>query len=146
MIRVSAVNESNADVVWRAHDLLSDEQGLRTTTADIEIVGGDQSLTLVGRVRTETLYNLADSLARTAAGAWPVDNQLINDEQLAMQISTEIGMDPRTADADLRIDVFLGVVRVVGSVRQLQEREAALELAAAMPGAIRVEDHMSLVR
>lgn len=146
MIRVSAVNEANAEVVWRAHDLMSDEQGLRTTTADIEIVGGDQSLTLLGRVRTEVLYDHADQLAHKAAGAWSVDNRLINDEQLAMQISGRIGTDPRTANADLRIDVFLGVARVIGAVHGQQQREAVLELTASVPGVARVEDLTSIAR
>lgn len=48
MIRVSTVNESNAEVVWHVYDLLAEEQGLRTTTADIEIAGGDQSVVLDG--------------------------------------------------------------------------------------------------
>lgn len=146
MIHVSAVNEANAEVVWRAHDLMSDEQGLRTTTADIEIVGGVQSLTLLGRVRTETLYDLADRLARKGAGGWSVDNRLIDDGQLAMRISSKVGSDPRTADADLRFDVFLGIVRVIGAVHGQEQREAVLELAASVPGVARVEDLTSIAR
>lgn len=146
MIRVSAVNDASAEVVWRAHDLMSDQQGLRTTTADIEIAGGDQLLTLSGRVRTRVLYEMADRLTRQAAGDWPVDNRVISDEELALQIATRIGKDPRTADSDLRVDVFLGVARLVGEVDGQQQRDAALELAAGVPGVARVEDHSSLAR
>ncbi len=146
MIRVSAVNESNAEVAWRVHDLMDEEQGLRTTTADIEILGGDQALTLVGRVRTESLYDMADHLARKAAGSWSVDNRLIDDERLTMQVSTRIGTDPRTVQAGVRIDVFFGVVRVTGSLHGQQEREAVLELAAKVPGVVRVEDMTSIER
>lgn len=146
MIRISAVDEANADVVQRAHDMLDDEQGLRTTTADIEIVGGDQSLVLAGRVRTQVLYDMADRLARQAAGAWTVDNQLISDEQLAIQISTRIGSDLRTASADVRVDVFLGVARMVGVVAGQEQRAAVLELAGGVAGVVRVEDHLSIER
>ena len=146
MIRVTAVNEANAEVVWRAHDLMSDEQGLDTTTANSEIVGGDQSHTLLGRLRTEELFELADQLARKAAGGWSVENRLIDDAQLAMRISNKVGADPRTANADLRVDVFLGVVRLIGAVQDRQQREAALELAASVPGVARVEDHTAMAR
>ena len=146
MIRVSGVNDSNAEVVWRVHDLMDEAQGLRTTTADIEIVGGDHSITLVGRIRTEPLYDLADHLARQAAGSWTVDNQLIDDERLAMQVSTRIATDPRTAETGLWIDVFFGVVRVTGSLHGQQEREAVLELAASVPGVVSVEDMTSIER
>lgn len=146
MIRISAVDEANADVVQRAYDMLDDEQGLRTTTADIEIVGGDQSLVLAGRVRTQVLYDMADRLARQAAGAWTVDNQLISDEQLAIQISTRIGSDLRTASADVRVDVFLGVARMVGVVAGQEQRAAVLELAGGVAGVVRVEDHLSIER
>lgn len=146
MIRISAVDEANADVVQRAYDMLDDEQGLRTTTADIEILGGDQSLVLAGRVRTQVLYDMADRLARQAAGAWTVDNQLISDEQLAIQISTRIGSDLRTASADVRVDVFLGVARMVGVVAGQEQRAAVLELAGGVAGVVRVEDHLSIER
>lgn len=146
MIRVSGVSDANAEVVWRVHDLMEEEQGLRTTTADIEIVGGDQSVTLLGRVRTEILYDLANRLARQGAGLWTVDNRLIDDERLAMQVSTRIATDPRTAETGLWIDVFFGVVRVTGSLHGQQEREAVLELAASVPGVVSVEDMTSIER
>ncbi len=146
MIRVSTVDESNAEVVWRVHDLLADEQGLRTTTADIEIVGGDRSVVLQGRVRTNILYEMADRLARTGAGVWPVDNRLINDEALAMQISTRVGLDPRTADANVRTDVYLGVAHLAGTVQSGEQRQAVLALAGATPDVVRVEDRLAVAR
>ena len=146
MIRVSTVNESNAEVVWRVHDLLAEEQGLRTTTADIEITDEDQSIVLAGRVRTEILYDMADRLARQAAGSWAVDNRLISDEALIIQMATKAGIDPRTADADVRFDVFLGVAQVVGTVHSQQQREALLDLAGSVPGVSRVEDHTAIAR
>lgn len=146
MIRVSTVNESNAEVVWRVYDLLAEEQGLRTTTADIEITDGDQSIILAGRVRTEVLYGMADRLARQAAGSWAVDNRLISDEALIVEMAAMAGSDPRTADADVRFDVFLGVAHVSGTVRSQQQREALLELVASVPGVSRVEDETALAR
>lgn len=146
MIRVSTVNESNAEVVWRVHDLLAEEQGLRTTTADIDIAGGDQSIMLAGRVRTEILYDMADRIARRAADPWTVENHLINDESLTIEMATKAGMDPRTADADVRFDVFLGVAHVLGTVRSQQQREVLLLLAGSVPGVSRVEDHTEIER
>lgn len=146
MLRVTVVDESSAEVVWRVHDTLSEEQVLRTTTADIEILDNGQSIVLRGRVRTRILFDLADRLARVAAGDWPVDNQLIDDERLTMQLSSAAGLDPRTASANVRFDVFLGVAHVLGVVQDSQQREAILELAAGVPGLVRVEDQTSLAR
>ncbi|MEZ4769181.1 MAG: BON domain-containing protein [Caldilineales bacterium] len=146
MIRVSTVNESNSEVVWRVHDQLAEEQGLRTTTADIEISGGDQVIVLAGRVRTQILYDLADRIARRAAGSWSVDNRLISDEALTIQTATKAGKDPRTADADVRFDVFLGVAHVLGKVGSQQQHDALLELAGSVPGVNRVEDHTVIAR
>lgn len=146
MIRVSTVNESNAEVVWHVYDLLAEEQGLRTTTADIEIAGGDQSVVLDGRVRTQILYDMADRIARTAAGSWTVDNRLVNDEALTIQMATKAAADPRTADANVRFDVFLGVAHVLGTVGSQQQRETVLELAGSVHGVSRVEDHTALAR
>jgi osmotically-inducible protein OsmY len=146
MIRVAESHDASAEIAWRAYDLLSEEQGLRTTTADIEISAQDNTVFLKGRVRTNILYDLADRLARQSTEGVQVYNSLINDEQLAVDIASRVGRNPRSARANVRFDVFLGAVTVNGSVHNADERAAVLELAAATPGVVRVEDHITLLR
>ncbi|MCA9871881.1 MAG: BON domain-containing protein [Anaerolineae bacterium] len=61
-------------------------------------------------------------------------------------MATQAAADPRTADANVRFDVFLGVAHVLGTVGSQQQRETVLELAGSVHGVSRVEDHTALAR
>jgi osmotically-inducible protein OsmY len=63
-----------------------------------------------------------------------------------MDLAARLAADPRTATANVRFEVFLGVAYLGGTVNGPEQRAAALELAGQTPGVIKVEDRLSIAR
>lgn len=146
MITVSIKDDNASSVARQVYDQLWSEQGLRTTTADIEIEAEQGAVALNGRVRTGILRRQADRLARMGLNGWQLHNNLIADDHLAMDMAARLAADPRTAAANVRFEVFLGVAYLGGTVNSPEQRAAALQLAGQTPGVDKVEDRMGLVR
>jgi osmotically-inducible protein OsmY len=134
MISISASTEDAKDVAQRAFDYLSEEQALRTTTSDILIEAEAGVLALKGRVRTNNLRGMAHRLAKAASDGWQLRDELVSDEDLALEIASRVAMDPRTARTDVRCEVYLGSANLKGVVHSTAQRDAALELARSVPG------------
>lgn len=146
MITVSIKDENAGSVAQQVYDRLWAEQGLRTTTADIEIEAQEGMVALNGRVRTQILRSQADRLARMGLNGWQLHNNLIADDHLAMDLAARLAADPRTATANVRFEVFLGVAYLGGTVTSPEQRAAALDLAGQAPGVVKVEDRMGVIR
>ena len=145
MIEVSAKGEKAEEVAWRAYDLMADQQALRTTTSDIRIEAEEGRLSLMGRVRTNLLSEMAERLAKAAANGWQLENHLLSDQALAQALALKIGMDSRTASANVRFEVFLGAAYLKGVVHSQEQRSAVLELAAQVPGVVKVQDNLAVI-
>lgn len=146
MITLSIKDDKASAVADRVYDRLWSEQGLRTTTADIAIEAVEGAVTLNGRVRTGLLRGQADRLARAGLNGWQLHNNLIADDQMTMELAARLAMDARTAAANVRIDVYLGVAFLSGTVQDEPQRDAVLELANRTANVVRVEDHLVLAR
>lgn len=146
MIKVSIKDETASSIADQVYDRLWSEQGLRTTTADIEVEAVAGAVALNGRVRTQILRRQAERLARAGLNGWQLHNNLIADDRLAMDLAARLAADPRTATANVRFEVFLGVAYLGGTVTSPEQRAAALELAGQAPGVIKVEDRLSIAR
>ncbi len=146
MITVSIKDEAASSVAAKVYDRLWSEQGLRTSTADIVIAAEAGAVALNGRVRTNNLRRQAERLARVSVNGWQLHNNLIADDQLAIDLAARLAADPRTVTANVRFEVYLGVAYLSGVVNSPEQRAAALELAAQTPGVIKVEDHLTLAR
>ncbi|HSN73461.1 MAG TPA: BON domain-containing protein [Anaerolineae bacterium] len=146
MIKVSIKDETASSMASQVYDQLWSEQGLRTTTADIEIEAAAGAVTLNGRVRTQLLRRQAERLARAGLNGWRLHNNLIADDRLAMDLAALLAADPRTAAANVRFEVFLGVAYLGGTVNSSEQRAAALELAGQAPGVIKAEDRLTIAR
>jgi osmotically-inducible protein OsmY len=144
MIKLFITDENASAVAEQVYDQLWSEQGLRTTTADIEIEAAQGTVMLNGRVRTGILRRQADRLARASLDGWQLQNNLIADDAVAMDVAGRLGMDSRTATANVRIEVFLGSVYLSGFVHSEQQRAAVLDLARHTPNVDRVEDQLAL--
>lgn len=142
MIKLSVKDESAGGVAGQVYEQLWSEQGLRTSTADIEIEAAEGVVTLNGRVRTGVLRRQADRLARAGLNGWQLHNNLIADDQVAMDLAARLAADTRTAAANVLIDVYLGSAYLNGAVQSEQQRAAVLELANRTPNVARVEDHL----
>ena len=145
MITVSATGEKAQEMAWKAYDRMWEEQGLRTTTADISIEAVEGALTLNGRVRTNNLHDLADRLARAAIDGWLLHNNLVSDEVLAWALASKLAADRRTVDANVRFEVFMGVAYLKGTVRSKDQHAAVLDLAGQVPSLVRLEDQLTVV-
>ena len=146
MIKVSIKDEKASSVAGQVYAQLWSEQGLRTTTADIEIEAAAGAVALNGRVRTQALRGQAERLARAGLNGWQLHNNLIADDQIAMALAARLATDPRTATANVRFEVFLGVAYLGGTVNSSEQRAAALELAGQAPGVIKAEDRLTIAR
>lgn len=146
MITVSAEGEQAERVAWQVHDLLAQEQALRTTTSDIVVEASEGLLKLKGRVRTNLLRNLAQRRAQVAANGWHLQNRLVSDEAIGLSLAGRLAMDPRTAAANIRIEVYLGTVYLKGFAQTMGQRAAAVELANTEAGVRGVEDLVSIQR
>ncbi|HRI56748.1 MAG: BON domain-containing protein [Anaerolinea sp.] len=146
MIKLSVKDESTSAAADQIFSQLWSEQGLRTTTADIEIVATQDAVALNGRVRTGLLRRMADRLARSSLNGWQLHNNLVADDQMAMDLAARLASDARTADANLRIEVYFGSVVLVGAVQSDAQRAVVLELVRQAPHVTRVEDHLTLAR
>lgn len=145
MITVSATDERAQQLAWKVYDLMWEEQGLRTTTADIAIEAAEGVLTLTGRVRTNNLHELAERLARVAVDGWQLQNNLVSDEALALALASKLAADRRTMDANVRFEVFMGVAYLKGTVRSKEQHATVLDLVAQVPNVVRLEDQLAVV-
>lgn len=146
MITVSIKDENAGAVANQVYRQLWSEQGLRTTTADIEIEASEGAVALNGRVRTRTLRGQAERLARAGLNGWQLHNNLIADDQLAMDLAARLATDPRTASANVRFEVYLGAVYLTGGVDSEQQRAAVAEIVGRAANVVKVEDHLVVVR
>lgn len=146
MITVSIKDENAGAVADQVYRQLWSEQGLRTTTADIEIEAVEGAVALNGRVRTHTLRGQAERLARAGLNGWQLRNNLIADDQLAMDLAARLAADPRTASANVRFEVYLGVVYLTGRVDSEQQRAAVVEVVSRAANVVKIEEHLVIVR
>ncbi len=146
MIRLNIKDESAGVVAGQVYEQLWSEQGLRTTTADIEIEAAEGAVALNGRVRTGIMRRQADRLARAGLNGWQLHNNLIADDQVAMDLAARLAADARTVAANVLIDIYLGSAYLKGTVQSELQRAAVLELANRTPNVVTVEDHLVLGR
>lgn len=146
MIKVSLKDERAGVVADRIYSQLWAEQSLRTTTADIEIEAEQGAVALNGRVRTQIQRRLAERLAQAGLNGWQLHNNLVADDQLAIDLAGRLAVDPRTATANVRFEAYLGVVYLSGTVHGEQQHTAVLELARQSPDVVKVEDRLAVLR
>ena len=144
MIRVVAEDEEAERLAWQVYDSLAVQQSLRTTTSDGGGEGRGGHLSLNGRGRNTLMRSWADRQAKGAMNGWQLRNNRISDESLALKLASRLAADPRTATADVRLEVFLGTVYIKGVAHSAQQRDAVRELIAAEPSVRGVEGSLAI--
>jgi osmotically-inducible protein OsmY len=107
---------------------------LRVDLEGINVTAIDGVLWLRGHVSSELNRRLAQDLVSELHGLAELHNELIADPDLAASVSQALGADPRTADERIGVYSVLGSVRLRGAVHTAAAREAAAQLANAIPG------------
>jgi osmotically-inducible protein OsmY len=64
---------------------------------------------------------------------------------LALELAAKLAMDPRTATANVRTEIFLGAAHLKGVVKGQGQHQAVLELAQQVPGITSINDLLTVV-
>ncbi len=122
------------------------------TSINVDTHGG--VVTLFGMVPTEAAKSAAETEAKKVDGVKRVDNKLqvvaesaqpavkANDAEIKDAIAARV--DESIEDADIRVEVADGVVRLTGTVERQMDRLRALTSARTTPGVRAVVDELQL--
>ncbi len=94
----------------------------------------DGVLYLDGNISSSLRGEIVEDQAVGVQGLLGVKNRLIGDDQLASDVASALGRDPRTRDLPIGVYPRLGSVRLSGAVHNEQQKAAAEEIASKILG------------
>lgn len=115
------------DIVFDLNFLHIDLKGMRLRVLD-------SVLYMEGNVSSALRGELARDQVAGVTGLLEIKNDLIGDDTLAADIARALGQDERTRDLPIGVYPQLGVVRLGGSVRTAQQKEAAIAITRSFEG------------
>jgi len=120
----------------RIQNVLQDYDPIRTTESQIAVTPENGKVILTGHVPSLAIKQLAARLASGVSGVQKVENSLIADTEVEQAVAWALATDPRTrlTTERIQISVWLGRVMLKGPVLTEAVREAAEEIAGAVPG------------
>lgn len=107
---------------------------LRIDLPSIAIHAIDGAVWLKGHVSSDLNRRLVGDQLTHIVGLAEVHNELVADTDLASSVSFALARDPRTAGQHVGVYPRLGEVRLRGAVRTPEARQAATQIAEAVPG------------
>lgn len=107
---------------------------LRIDLPAIQIHAIDGAVWLTGHVSSDLNRRLAQDQLTNIEGLAEVHNELMSDNDLASAVSFALARDPRTAGEHVGVYPRLGEVHLRGAVRTPEARQAATQIAQAVPG------------
>ncbi len=125
---------SDEALAAEVHAAIENYPRLRIDLEGIEIHAIDGVVWLIGYVSSELNRRLVQDQLTNIRGMAELRNELIADTDLAAEISTALARDPRTASERIGVYPTLGEVHLRGSVRSQSARDAAGQIAVAVPG------------
>jgi osmotically-inducible protein OsmY len=147
---------SDAWITTKVKVSLMAEPGLSPMGVNVDTRDG--VVTLFGTTTTEDLKRRATARARDVAGVKGVENELqvvpdaaakhveVEDEQVLAAVQKRLETSDSLEDADIRVAVKNGVVRLTGKVATQRDRLVALTLARSTEGVGSVIDGLELER
>ncbi len=94
----------------------------------------DSVLYLEGNISSSLRSDIVRSQASGVPGLLDIEDHLVGDDTLAGAVAEALSRDPRTKGLPIGVYPKLGAVRISGAVHNGQQREAAGEIAAKVPG------------
>lgn len=94
----------------------------------------DSVLYLDGNISSALRRDLVRDQVAGVEGLLEIKNNLVGDDTLANEIARSLGQDAHTKDLPIGVYPELGVVRLNGSVRNAQQKEAAGTIASRAEG------------
>jgi hyperosmotically inducible protein len=118
---------------------------------DINVTARDGHVNLQGIVDVLAETKKAVEFASDFPGVKSVENDLtistdggIDDDQIYMEITQELGGDPRVDEAKIHFTVNRGIVTLSGETRSHEEREAAAQATAKARGVKRINNQVRI--
>ena len=113
--------------------LRSDEILRNTDYREIGLSVQDGIVLLRGHVVSSTNKTKAENAARSVAGVLDVKNDLVVDQDLAINVAQMLGMDKLTRFERISVSAHNGVIKLNGQVGSVAIRDEAETIAAALP-------------
>src|SRR5262249_33297455 len=127
-----------------ALDAIYDYWLLRVDMPGFEVHAIDGVIWLRGHVASDLNRRLVADQLVGIPGLAEVHNDLIADTALAAAVSMAVAHDPRTASERIGVYPRLGTISLRGNVRSAAVRQAAFQVAAAVPGVKEVVNELRI--
>jgi len=125
-------------------NVLQDYDPIRTTESQIAVTSENGKAILSGHVPSLAIKQLAARLTSSVPGVQEVENSLVADTEVEQAVAWALATDPRTrlTTERIQISVWLGHVMLKGPVLTEAVREAAEEIARAIPGVSELDNDL----
>lgn len=121
---------------------LYDYPRLRIDLRGMQVRAVDGDIWLMGHVSSDLNSRVAEDQLVGIAGLANVHNELLTDTDLAANVAAALAEDPRMQGQHIGVYPELGEVRLRGTVKTAAARDAATQVAAAVPGAEHVVNEL----
>lgn len=125
---------SDKDLQQEVDSLLFDFTPLHIDMKGITARVLDSVLYLSGNISSSLRSDIVQDQISGMQGLLEVKNTLLGDDELAADLAMALGRDQRTQDLPIGVYPRLGEVRLNGSVKTTQQKNAAGEIARNFPG------------
>ena len=144
-VPVNGNNPSDRELEERARDTLTRYATLRIWGHAVSIEAHNGVITLGGHVRTRTGKETAERLIRETPGVTDVKNELYVDTDLEIAVARALAENPVTANSfpGILVGSGFGEVFLKGHVVSAEVKQAAGDIAAGIPGVIRVVNELA---
>jgi osmotically-inducible protein OsmY/sporulation protein YlmC with PRC-barrel domain len=122
------------ELLREANEALYDYARLRVDLRGIDVRVVDGEIWLGGHISSDLNRRVAEDQLKGLAGLAAVHNTLMADTDVAAAVAAALAQDPRTRGQHIGVYPDLGVVHLRGVVESAAAREAAGQVAAAVPG------------
>ncbi len=138
-------NPSDQELQDRARDTLARYSTLRIWGHAVSIEAHNGVITLGGHVRTRTGRETAERLIRQTPGVTDVKNELVVDTALEMAVARALAENAVTANSfpGILVGSGFGEVFLKGHVVSAEVKQAASDIAAGVPGVLRVVNELA---
>jgi osmotically-inducible protein OsmY len=127
---------SDDEIAAAVAEALRREGGMAFKQVQVQVDRG--LVSLHGTTPTIADKAKAEQIARSVRGVIAVRNELYANTTLAARVSAALAEDPRTALTPIDVSSSDGTVTLIGQVASGEEREAAEQIARAVPGVVMV--------
>ncbi|MGB8648308.1 MAG: BON domain-containing protein [Anaerolineae bacterium] len=145
VVPVNGNNPKDRELEGQVREALVRYATLRIWGHALQIQAHDGVITLAGHVRTVTGKETAERLVGQVAGVRDIVNELIVDTQLEMTVARALGDNPVTGAAfpGILVGSGFGEIFLKGSVASVEIKQVAAQVAAGVPGVLRVVNELA---